>query len=65
MKCDTFQTNKELYGLEQKYTTSLNASKEKEMKKTNHSSCQYAKHDRSFKPASLSKSVSLIMFLSN
>ncbi len=63
MKCDTFQPNKDLYGLEQKYASSLNASKEKEMKRTNHSSGIYAKHDRTFKPASLSKSVSDLFLL--
>lgn len=60
-KCDTFQNNKELYSLDPRYVSELNKSFESKKKSLESLRIKKADHDKPFKPASLTKSVSLII----
>ena len=57
-KCDTFQNAKELYGLPQSYLSNLNKSFELRHSANKTKLPKIVQHDKSFRPASLTKSVS-------
>lgn len=59
-KCDTFQDDYELYALSEDMRKKINEDYERKKKSLEKVDKRFAKHDKAFKPASLSKIVSVI-----